>query len=69
MMVTDVWYEYDDGEGDRWYYMGPDGKMRTGLQDVDGKWYYLDEKGRMAIKPVTLTPDDNGALQYPGLAQ
>lgn len=68
-MVTDVWYEYDDGEGSRWYYLGPDGKMRTGLQDVDGKWYYLDEKGRMAIKPVTLTPDRNGALQYPGLAQ
>ncbi len=69
MMVTDTWYIYDDGEGDRWYYMGPDGKMRTGLQDVDGKWYYLDEKGRMAIKPITLTPDQNGALQYPGLAQ
>ena len=42
--------------------------MCTGLQDVDGKWYYLDQEGRMATDPVTLTPDQDGALQYPGLA-
>jgi glucan-binding YG repeat protein len=41
--------------------------MCTGLQTVDGKWYYLGEDGKMAIDPITLTPDQDGALQYPGL--
>ena len=42
--------------------------MVKGLQSVDGKWYYLDANGVMAEEPVTLTPDGDGALQYPGLA-
>ena len=62
-MVHDVWYSYQGS----WYYLGPDGAMCTGLQTVDGKWYYLDQDGRMATDPVTLTPDQDGALQYPGL--
>ena len=64
MMVHDTWYRYN---GD-WYYLGTDGAMMKGLQTVSGKWYYLDDNGRMATKPVTLTPDQDGALQYPGLA-
>lgn len=63
LMVQDVWYSYQGS----WYYLGPDGAMCTGLQDVNGKWYYLDQEGRMATDPVTLTPDQDGALQYPGL--
>mgnify|MGYP005782778617 FL=1 len=65
LMVHDVWYSYQGF----WYYLGPDGAMCTGLQDVNGKWYYLDQEGRMATDPVTLTPDQDGALQYPGLAE
>lgn len=65
LMVSDVWYQYQGA----WYYLGPDGAMCTGLQTVDGRWYYLDETGRMATEPVVLTPDQNGALQYPGLEQ
>lgn len=65
LMVRDVWYSYQGA----WYYLGPDGAMCTGLQDVDGKWYYLDQEGRMATDPVTLTPDQDGALQYPGLVE
>ena len=42
--------------------------MVKGLQTIGGKWYYLDEEGHMATEPVTLTPDQDGALQYPGLA-
>ena len=43
--------------------------MAKGLQTVSGKWYYLDKDGRMATEPVVLTPDQDGALQYPGLAK
>ena len=44
--------------------------MEKGLQTVSGKWYYLDDDdGRMATEPVVLTPDQDGALQYPGLRQ
>lgn len=65
MMVHDVWYQYKGS----WYYLGPDGAMVKGLQTIGGKWYYMDTEGRMATKPVVLTPDQNGALKYPGLSQ
>lgn len=64
-MVTDAWYQYKGS----WYYLGTDGAMVKGLQAVDGKWYCLDQDGRMATEPVTLTPDSDGALQYPGLTR
>lgn len=62
-MVTNTWYQYKG----KWYYLGENGAMVKGLLNNDGKWYYLDIEGRMAIDPVVLTPDQNGALQYPGL--
>lgn len=65
MMVHDVWYRYNNS----WYYLGEDGAMKKGLQTIGGKWYYLDEEGRMVIEPITLTPDQDGALQMPGLAK
>ena len=65
VMVTNTWYRYKDD----WYYLGADGAMVKGLQAIDGKWYYLDQDGKMAIDPVMLTPDQDGALQYPGLAK
>lgn len=64
MMVHSTWYMY---EGD-WYYLGADGAMVKGLQASDGKWYYLDQDGKLVKEPVVLTPDQDGALQYPGLA-
>lgn len=65
MMVHDTWYQYKGS----WYYLGPDGAMFKGLQAINGKWYYLDQDGRMATDPVVLTPDQDGALCYPGLAR
>ena len=65
LMVHDTWYQYKGA----WYYLGADGAMVTGLQDINGKWYYLDADGKMATDPVTLTPDQDGALQWPGLAE
>ena len=46
-----------------------DGGWRFYFRDGSGKWYYLDDTGRMATEPVVLTPDQDGALQYPGLRQ
>ena len=63
MMVCNTWYSYNGN----WYYLGSDGAMVKGLQTVNGKWYYLDENGVMATEPVTLTPDQDGALRYPGV--
>ena len=68
LMVHDTWYRYDDGSGLHWYYLGADGAMVKGQQTIDGKWYIMDAEGRMITDPVTLTPDQDGALQYPGLA-
>lgn len=64
IMVTNVWYQYNGG----WYYLGEDGAMVKGLKYIDGKFYYLDQNGRMATKEVTFTPDNNGALKYPEMA-
>lgn len=65
IMITSKWYKYN---GD-WYYLGEDGAMVKGLKYIDGKFYYLDENGRMATKEVTFSPDNNGALKYPAIAQ
>ena len=63
MMVCNTWYQYKGA----WFYLGSDGAMVKGLQTVSGKWYYLGDDGRMATEPVTLTPDQDGALQYPDI--
>ena len=66
MMVSNKWYKYM-GE---WYYLGSDGAMlKACLMEQYGKWYYLDPDGKMASKPITLTPDMDGALQFPGLVK
>lgn len=64
MMVRNMWYQYKGA----WYYLGDDGAMCRGQVTVDGKWYIMDNAGRMIVEPVVLTPDQDGALQYPGLA-
>ena len=66
MMITNTWYKYK-GE---WYYLGPDGAMcKSQLVENSGKIYAVDADGKMITKPVTLTPDQDGALQWPGLAR
>lgn len=65
MMVTNTWYQYKSG----WYYLNADGVMLKGtLIAESGKVYCLDSDGKMIVEPVTLTPDQDGALRYPGLA-
>ena len=33
---------------DKWYYLGPDGKMRTGWSQDQENWYYINTYGIMA---------------------
>ena len=63
MMVRNAGYRYRYA----WYYLGDDGAMCKGQVTVDGKWYIMDNAGRMIVEPVTLAPDQDGALQYPRL--
>lgn len=63
-MVSSTWYQYKGS----WYYLGADGAMATGQATVDGKWYILGPDGKMVTDPVTLTPDQDGALIYQGLS-
>lgn len=65
MMVRNVWYQHKG----HWYYLGADGAMVSGQQTIDGKWYIMDTEGRMVAEPVTLEPDQDGALRWPGLAE
>jgi hypothetical protein len=65
IMITNKWYKYN---GD-WFYMGTDGAMCVSqLVESSGKIYAVDTDGKMITEPITLTPDQDGALQYPGLA-
>ncbi len=64
IMVTNTWYQYNSA----WYYLGPDGAMcQSQLIENSGKIYAVDADGKMITEPVTLTPDQDGVLQYPGL--
>jgi len=66
MMVTNTWYQYKGG----WYYLGSDGVMLKGtLIAESGKVYCLDGEGKMVVEPVVLIPGQDGAFQYPRLAE
>ncbi|WP_124067522.1 CHAP domain-containing protein [Clostridium sp. E02] len=66
MRVTNTWYKYNGA----WYYLGPDGSMcQSQFVENSGKIYAVDTDGKMVTEPVTLTPDQDGALQYPGMAE
>ena len=55
--VNDQWkyqrgankYAYNEWikDNDNWYYIGNDGFMKTGWQQIKGYWYYLDQSGVM----------------------
>lgn len=38
--------------GNKWYYFGSDGYMKTGWLDDGGKWYYLNPNGDMAYNVI-----------------
>ena len=65
MMVTNTGYKYNGA----WYYLGPDGVMcKSQLVENSGKIYAVDADGKMITEPVMLKPDQDGALQWPRLA-
>ena len=66
IMVVNTWYQYNSA----WYYLGSDGAMcQSQLVADSGKIYAVDAAGKMVTEPVTITPDQDGALQYPGLVK
>ena len=66
IMVVNTWYQYNSA----WYYLGSDGAMcKSQLVADSGKIYAVDAAGKMVTEPVTITPDQDGALQYPGLVK
>lgn len=66
MMVSNTWYRHNGN----WYFLGSDGAMLKGkFLEHTGKWYYLDSTGAMASRPITLAPDQDGALQFPEIAK
>ena len=68
-MVPVLWSMMSGISTESWYYLGSDGAMLKGFQTINGKWYYLDQTGRMETEPVVLTPGQDGSLHYPGLAK
>lgn len=49
-------YQWDEGNyaescwilhKNNWYYIGADGTMQTGWQEIDGKWYFMANTGEM----------------------
>ena len=56
--IENEWYSYKG----KWYYMGHEGKMVTGLQIIREKVYYFYEEAAMAETAVTLTPGEDGSL-------
>lgn len=66
MMVTNTWYQYKGA----WYYLGPDGAMcKSQLVENSGRIYAVNADGKMVTDSVALIPDQDGALQYPGLVK
>jgi glucan-binding YG repeat protein len=63
VMVTSTWYQY---KGD-WYYLNADGVMLKGTLIAESG-NCLDSEGKMDVEPVMHTPDQDGALRWPGLA-
>lgn len=71
------WYWYDNGRlakntwrksKDWWYYLGADGKMLTGLVEVNGKGYYLNQTaktvgGIYVPEGACIITDSSGAIK------
>ncbi len=53
IMVSNQWVkttpQFDDGEGEKWFYFGSSGKaVKDGWKKIDGRSYYFDDEGIMA---------------------
>ena len=76
VQAASAWYWYEDGapvknvwrkDGGWWYRLGPDGKMLTGLQEIDGKGYYLNQSratvgGVYVPQGACVITDGNGEI-------
>ena len=69
----EAWYYYENGKPVKavwrfldgwWYWLGDDGKMRTGLTEIQGKQYYLQEETQGNIpKGACIITDHQGEIK------
>ena len=72
VQAASAWYWYEDGEpvknvwrkvDNKWYYLGPDGKMLDGLQTIGNKQHYFFTKSQSGrLHGEMAQTDETGAL-------
>ena len=64
--VTNCWRKVTGASGVAyWYYLGPGGKMLTGMQQIQGKVYYLNPEAALGVPEGALViTDQNGVVQF-----
>lgn len=62
--VTNCWRKITGGSGVAyWYYLGPGGKMLKGMQQIQGKIYYLNPTAALGVpEGALIMTDENGVV-------
>lgn len=62
--VTNCWRKITGSNGVYfWYYLGPGGKMLKGMQQINGKVYYLNPTAAMGVpEGALIMTDENGVV-------
>ena len=62
--VTNCWRKITGDSGvPYWYYLGPGGKMLTGMQKIQGKVYYLNPVAALGVpEGACIMTDENGVV-------
>ena len=65
--VTNCWRKVTGASGVAyWYYLGPGGKMLTGMQQIQGKVYYLNPEAAMGVPEGACIMTDEDGVVYRG---
>ena len=65
--VTNCWRKVTGASGVAyWYYLGPGGKMLTGMQQIQGKIYYLNPSAALGVPEGALIQTDEDGVVYRG---
>lgn len=62
--VTNCWRKITGDSGVAyWYYLGPGGKMLKGMQQIQGKVYYLNPTAALGVpEGALIMTDENGVV-------
>ena len=65
--VTNCWRKVTGASGVAyWYYLGPGGKMLTGMQQIQGKVYYLNSEAALGVPEGACIMTDEDGVVYRG---